>query len=117
MARGARAASWTARVGACVVLASAGTGCLTPSIAARMILEPMRRAVEEAPSEPPHLEVAFPGDGVELRGWLFRAADPVRGTIVFLHGRNQNRGAGVVLARRLVPLGYDVLAYDSRAHG
>jgi pimeloyl-ACP methyl ester carboxylesterase len=81
-----------------------------------MILEPRRRVVEETP-DPPHVEVAFPGDGVELRGWLFPARGAARGTVVFLHGRNQNRDAGVVVARRLVPLGYDVLAYDSRAHG
>jgi pimeloyl-ACP methyl ester carboxylesterase len=100
----------------CLVLATVGTGCLPRSFAARMILEPHRRAVQET-IEPPHVEVAFPGDGVELRGWLFPARPPVKGTVIFLHGRNQNRDAGIVVARRLVPLGYDVLAYDSRAHG
>ena len=72
--------------------------------------------MEETP-DPPHVEVAFSGDGVELRGWLFPARGPVKGTVVFLHGRNQNRDAGIVVARRLVPLGFEVLAYDSRAHG
>ncbi len=102
--------------GLCLVLATVGTGCLPRALAARMILEPHRRAVQET-ADPPHVEVAFPGDGVELRGWLFPARAPVRGTVIFLHGRNQNRDAGIVVARRLVPLGYDVLAYDSRAHG
>ncbi len=81
-----------------------------------MILEPKRRAVRET-SEPPHVEVAFPGDGVELRGWFFPAMGPAQGTVIYLHGRNQNRDTSVVLAHRLVPLGYNVLAYDSRAHG
>lgn len=99
-----------------LAVATAGTGCLPRALAARMILEPHRRAVQET-LDPPHVEVAFPGDGVELRGWLFPARPPARGTVIFLHGRNQNRDAGIVVARRLVPLGYDVLAYDSRAHG
>jgi pimeloyl-ACP methyl ester carboxylesterase len=103
-------------VATCLVVAALGTACLPPSLAARVILEPRRRAVEETP-DPPHVEVAFPGEGVELRGWLFPARGAVKGTVVFLHGRNQNRDAGIVVARRLVPLGYDLLAYDSRAHG
>lgn len=94
----------------------AGGGCLPSSLAARMILEPQRRALHETP-ETPYAEVEFPGDGVALRGWLQLAAPPVRGTIIYLHGRNQNRAAGIALTRKLVHLGYDVLAYDSRAHG
>jgi len=81
-----------------------------------MILEPERRPVHES-SEPPHVEVAFPASGVELRGWFFPASSQRRGAVIYLHGRNENREAGLVAARRLVPLGYDVLAYDSRAHG
>jgi pimeloyl-ACP methyl ester carboxylesterase len=81
-----------------------------------MILEPRRHPAQAAP-EPPHVEVAFPGEGVELRGWLFPAEGAHLGTVIYLHGRNQNREGSVAVARRLVPLGYDVLAYDSRAHG
>lgn len=94
----------------------AGSGCLPPSLAARMILEPKRHPAQAA-AEPHHLEVAFPGEGVELRGWLFPAEGPSLGTVIYLHGRNQNREGSAAVARRLVPLGYDVLAYDSRAHG
>lgn len=107
---------WRTLLGLALAVATAGTGCLPRALAARMILEPHRRAVQET-LYPPHVEVAFPGDGVELRGWLFPARPPVKGSVIFLHGRNQNRDAGIVVARRLVPLGYDVLAYDSRAHG
>ncbi len=81
-----------------------------------MILEPKRRPVRAA-AEPVHVDVSFPGDGVTLRGWLFSAERPRQGTVIFLHGRNQNRDTSLVVAQRLVPLGYDVLAYDSRAHG
>jgi alpha-beta hydrolase superfamily lysophospholipase len=94
----------------------AGSGCLPPSLAARMILEPRRHPAQAAP-DPPHVEVGFPGEGVELRGWLFPAEGPSLGTVIYLHGRNQNREGSAAVARRLVPLGYDVLAYDSRAHG
>ncbi|HET6438478.1 MAG TPA: alpha/beta fold hydrolase [Anaeromyxobacter sp.] len=63
-----------------------------------------------------HEAVSFPGEGITLRGWFFPADHP-RGTVIFLHGRNQNRSAATVVAQRLVPRGWEVLAYDSRAHG
>ena len=37
--------------------------------------------------------------------------------IVYLHGVADNRGSGVGIAQRFGPKGYDVLTYDSRAHG
>ncbi len=103
-------------MGLLAALLLAGPACLPPSLAAKMILEPKRRVVQET-QQPPHAEVVFPGDGVELHGWFFQAEGPVEGTVIFLHGRNQNRDTGVVVAQRLVPLGYNVLAYDSRGHG
>ena len=72
------------------------------------------RATEEPAL--PHVAVSIPAEDVTLRGWLF-PAEPRRGTVIFLHGRNQNRSAGVRAAARLVTMGYDVLVYDSRAHG
>jgi pimeloyl-ACP methyl ester carboxylesterase len=66
----------------------------------------------------PHRDVALAGYGVELKGWLFPASAPSRGvTVVYLHGVADNRASGVWIAERLVGSGYDVLAYDGRAHG
>jgi pimeloyl-ACP methyl ester carboxylesterase len=54
---------------------------------------------------------------VKLRAWWFRGDGPRRGTAVYLHGVADNRGSGVTVADHLVPRGFDVIAYDSRAHG
>jgi pimeloyl-ACP methyl ester carboxylesterase len=37
--------------------------------------------------------------------------------VVYLHGIGDNRQSGIGVAARLAPAGYDVLAYDARAHG
>ncbi len=105
------------RLGAAVALAAIGAaGCSPYRMAAEMILRPLPRAVSLTPSLE-HRDLSFAGDGVGLRGWVFDADAPRCGTVVFLHGRNQNREAGLPVAQRLVPLGYEVVAYDSRAHG
>ena len=54
---------------------------------------------------------------MSLEGWLFPAQGERRATIVYLHGVADNRAGGQSLAERFNPLGFDVLAYDSRAHG
>jgi uncharacterized protein len=90
--------------------------CMPPSWAAPALLHPYRKALSVA--RPPSAEaVSFTGEGVELKGWLFRAAGPRRGTVVYLHGVGDNRASVVGTAMRYVPRGYDVLAYDSRAQG
>jgi pimeloyl-ACP methyl ester carboxylesterase len=38
-------------------------------------------------------------------------------TVVYLHGSADNRASGVWIAEQLVKRGFDVLAYDGRAHG
>jgi uncharacterized protein len=40
-----------------------------------------------------------------------------RGTLVYLHGIADNRGSAVGIVRRFAQSGFDVIAYDSRAHG
>jgi alpha-beta hydrolase superfamily lysophospholipase len=65
----------------------------------------------------PAQTVEIAGEGVVLKGWLFRATGERRGTIVYLHGVADNRASVKGVAQRYVPHGYDVLAYDSRAHG
>ena len=55
--------------------------------------------------------------GVHLAGWLFRTERPRRGLLVYLHGLGDNRSSGISIAQHFNALGFDVLAYDSRAHG
>lgn len=97
-------------------LALAATACLPADWGANAILVPRRVPVTARP-DLPFREVSFVSDGLTLRGWLFPASAPRRGLIVYLHGSGDNRQGGVGLARRFGPLGHDVLAYDSRAHG
>jgi pimeloyl-ACP methyl ester carboxylesterase len=92
------------------------SGCMPPSWGAAALLHPSRKALTEAPPLPAE-SVEIAGDGVVLKGWLFRAAGERWGTIVYLHGSADNRASVVGVAKRYVPKGYDVLAYDSRAHG
>lgn len=57
-------------------------------------------------------------DGVPLKGWLVRQPkSKAKGTIIYLHGVGDCRTAGVALARLLFRRGFNVLLYDSRAHG
>jgi pimeloyl-ACP methyl ester carboxylesterase len=92
-------------------------GCLPASWGAGALLHPSRHTAGPAPALA-HRDVTFEGDGVVLRGWLFPAAAPSHGiTVVYLHGAGDNRASGVWIAERLVRQGFDVLAYDARAHG
>lgn len=60
----------------------------------------------------------FAGDGVTLSGWQCRSqATPHHGTIVYLHGIADNRGSAIGAIATFVPRGFDVIAYDARAHG
>ena len=99
-----------------VLLGALTAACLPPEWGANAILHPTRHAPVGG-ADLPHEDVLFLSEGLWLKGWLFRATAPRRGLIVYLHGVADNRRSGVGLARRFVPKGYDVLAYDSRAHG
>jgi pimeloyl-ACP methyl ester carboxylesterase len=91
-------------------------GCMPPSWGAAALLHPSRKPLGgDVPLPAEKVEIA--GDGVRLEGWWFRAAGVSRGTIVYLHGVADNRTSVVGVVKRYVPRGYDVLAYDSRAHG
>jgi uncharacterized protein len=103
---------------AALVLLLAGLGaCFPPEWGARAILMPRRRPVQQAP-DVPFAAVEVVSDGVRLSGWLFRAqARPARGLVVYLHGIGDNKLSSVGIARRYAARGFDVLGYDSRAHG
>ena len=67
------------------------------------------------PSNAQDLEIE--GAGVRLRGWRLRHSGPARGTVIYLHGSADNRTSGLAVAERFTRRGYDVVVYDSRAHG
>ncbi|MET0556262.1 MAG: alpha/beta fold hydrolase [Vicinamibacteria bacterium] len=102
---------------AIVCTALAASACMPPEWGANAVLHPYRKPLSAAP-DIPYEDVAFTGDGeVALRGWRFPARGPRRGLVVYLHGIGDDRAGGIGLAKRFGPLGWDVLAYDSRAHG
>jgi alpha-beta hydrolase superfamily lysophospholipase len=57
-------------------------------------------------------------DGTRLSGWWIPAAggESAR-TVVFCHGLSATKATQLSMTRRLVPGGYNVLAFDFRAHG
>jgi pimeloyl-ACP methyl ester carboxylesterase len=89
---------------------------VVPSIAAGGLLHPIRVALYHAtPSG--CLDQEFAGDGLTLRGWRCAAVGPRRGSVVYLHGVADNRSSAVGVIDHLTHQGFDVVAYDSRAHG
>ncbi len=102
----------TLALGAALLLVA----CMPPSWGAGALLHPARRPLTTPrPSSAAAVEIR--GEGVRLRGWLFRTSARRRGTFVYLHGSGDNRASGIHLAARFLPRGFDVLMYDSRAHG
>jgi uncharacterized protein len=87
-----------------------------PSIGAALILHPWRRPVV-APLPALYEKVTFNGGGVNLQGWRSEADGGHRGTLIYLHGIADNRASGAGVIERFRKNGFDVVAYDSRAHG
>lgn len=103
---------------AATVLCAAGGVYHTqaPQWAAAALLQPVRRA----PAAPPpgvYETLRLHANGVTLVGWKFQAQSARVGTLIYLHGVGDNRRAGIGLVERFARLGFDVVAYDSRAHG
>ena len=93
--------------------------CAAPrELAVRSLISPFRMPMLGSPSAP-HRDIRFvTADGLTLGGWLFEPAQvPSLGLVVFLHGKDANRGHFAGDAARFTALGYTVLAYDQRAHG
>jgi pimeloyl-ACP methyl ester carboxylesterase len=107
------------------LIATAGVICLLalavlwgqlPALGAGGLLHPARHVTNLPPPE--HCVAAdFAGEGITLKGWRCSATDPVRGTIVYLHGIADNRGSATGVIQRFLARGFNVIAYDSRAHG
>jgi uncharacterized protein len=87
-----------------------------PAVGAGGLLYPARHRVD-VPAPATCEDATFPGDGVRLQGWRCRATGARRATIVYLHGIADNRTSAAGVIQRFVPRGFDVVAYDSRAHG
>ena len=88
-----------------------------PAIGAGALLFPSRHI---NPRQMPAgcVDRKFKADGITLEGWQCPSTlAPRRGTVVYLHGIADNRGSAIGAIERLVPKGFDVIAYDSRAHG
>ena len=88
---------------------------MPPSWGANALLHPQRRPMTRQPNAE-FDAVEFAGTGVKLKGWWFHTPNK-RGTVVFLHGVADNRGSAVGIADHFLARGFDVVAYDSRAHG
>ena len=102
-------------VGVMVIAGVLACGQL-PAIAAGGLLHPSRhRASGSAP--PGCTDTTIQNAGITLEGWRCAAEGERRGTIVYLHGVADNRASAAGVARRFTRRGFDVLAYDSRAHG
>lgn len=87
-----------------------------PAIGAGALLHPARIRAR-GPRPPSCQDERFAGDGVTLRGWRCRAVGRRRGTLVYLHGVADNHSSAAGVVERFVRQGFDVVAYDSRAHG
>lgn len=99
-----------------IAFLSAEASSRVPEMAANGLLHPPRRAVFQR--IPDNCGTAtFAGAGVALKGWRCRAGAHPRGTVIYLHGVADNRGSASSIIRRYTAKGFDVIAYDSRAHG
>jgi len=88
-----------------------------PVVGAGALLHPSRRSVR-VPAPQGCASASFPGRDVSLEGWTCpTTAPPSRGTLIYLHGIADNRTSGSGVIRRFTAKGFDVVTYDSRAHG
>jgi pimeloyl-ACP methyl ester carboxylesterase len=110
--------SWRRSVigGLALMMAGAVILFVMPPVLAGALLRPSRSVTTmAAPSG--CVDATLAGDGVQLRGWTCSAIGPRRGAVVYLHGVADNRGSAAGVASTLPARGFDVVAYDSRAHG
>lgn len=97
----------------------AGAGAATvwlPVVGAGGLLHPWRRPVS-VPTPQSCEDVTFVSEEIELKGWRCRPDGRRRGVVVYMHGVADNRTSSVGVIDRFVERDYEVVAYDSRAHG
>ena len=105
-----------ALTGALTVVAATVFNRELPTLGANGLLHPYRRMMDPGTRDV-HPTRSFAGADVGLAGWNIRARSPRRGTVIYLHGVADNRGSALTAAQRFPDRGFDVVAYDSRAHG
>jgi uncharacterized protein len=103
-------------VGVVVLVALGMIASQLPSAGAGGLLHPARHRVVGSPP-PTCQDATFVGEGVNLKGWRCRPSTTRRGTLVYLHGIADNRTSGAGIVERFGRRGFEVVAYDSRAHG
>jgi uncharacterized protein len=104
---------------AVVVLALGGLAAwhrVAPAAAASALLKPARRVTTTAPPDG-CAETSFVGDNVVLKGWRCGGTDATRATLILLHGIADNRASWRGAIARFTRQRFEVIAYDSRAHG
>jgi uncharacterized protein len=105
------------RFGIAGIVMLGAASCQLPPLGARLILHPGVRRVH-APPPVMARDVSFTGEGgIRLRGWQTLAEGERRGTLIYLHGVADNRVSGAGVMERFRKRGFDVITYDSRAHG
>jgi uncharacterized protein len=97
------------------IAATAGCGAIAAA-GANGLLHPARRVLDSSLRER-HPQATFVGADVKLTGWRIPARGAHRGTVIYLHGVADNRGSASAAAALSAERGFDVIAYDSRAHG
>ncbi|MCU0696883.1 MAG: lysophospholipase [Myxococcaceae bacterium] len=91
------------------------SGCAT--LGADALTRPMRVPIIGSPGLP-HRELSWrTADGLTLRGWVFDPEGTPRGLVVLVHGKDINRQHFAGEAVRFTRRGWQVLAFDQRAHG
>ncbi|MGE5315157.1 MAG: alpha/beta hydrolase [Acidobacteriota bacterium] len=93
-----------------------------------MVLNPRRRgaqyyACQHLPVKPSDVGLESEAmllttdEGYRLYGWFIRAEGEAKGTILYLHGVGDNKMSGLMLAKLFHDHRFNVVMYDSRAHG
>ena len=93
-----------------------------------MILNPRRRgahyyACRGLPVKPADVQLRSEefflttAEGFRLFGWFIAADRAPKGTIIYLHGVGDNKMSGLTLAKVFHDHDFNVVMYDSRAHG
>lgn len=91
-------------------------GCNAPEWGSNALLHPAHRQSHGIPDGSESFEVDA-GGGIILKGWWAKAQLPRRGLVLWLHGVGDNKDSAEGLVDRWTKRGFDVAAYDARAHG
>ncbi|MEO8075222.1 MAG: alpha/beta fold hydrolase [Acidobacteriota bacterium] len=111
-----RARALIGLVAIAAVLAGSVAWRQLPMLGAGGLLHPGRRHVG-GPRPENCQDASIDSAGVVLRGWRCGVTGVRRGTLVYLHGIADNRTSAVGVVLRFAPRGFEVVAFDSRAHG